>query len=63
MATKIPVTVITGFLGSGKTSYIVGWIEERNPTKSLVILGFTIAQPNLHFLKRQVLPWDEVLLS
>ncbi|MEA5531712.1 hypothetical protein VB638_19425 [Dolichospermum sp. UHCC 0684] len=31
-------------------SYIVGWVEERNPTKSLVILGFTIAQPNLHFL-------------
>jgi len=31
MATKIPVTVITGFLGSGKTSRL-GWTK-WNPTK------------------------------
>ncbi|WP_152608805.1 hypothetical protein [Aphanizomenon flos-aquae] len=28
----------------------LGWVEERNPTKSLVMLGFAVAQPNLHFL-------------
>ena len=34
---------------------MVGWVEERNPTLSRILLGFAIAQPNLHFLNRQVL--------
>ena len=29
--------------------------SERNPTLSRILLGFAIAQPNLHFLNRQVL--------
>ena len=34
---------------------MVGWVEERNPTKSLIMSCFTITQPNPHFLNRQVL--------
>ncbi|MDK2458522.1 MULTISPECIES: hypothetical protein [Aphanizomenonaceae] len=29
---------------------------ERNPTLSRILLGYGFAQPNLHFLNRQVLP-------
>ncbi|MEA5554172.1 hypothetical protein VB713_24870 [Anabaena cylindrica UHCC 0172] len=34
---------------------MVGWVEARNPTLSRILLGFAVAQPNLHFLNRQVL--------
>ena len=40
---------------SMKSHYMVGWVEERNPTLSRILFGFAVAQPNLHFLNRQVL--------
>ncbi|BAZ85240.1 type II toxin-antitoxin system RelE family toxin [Dolichospermum compactum] len=33
--------------------------SERNPTLSRILLGFPVAQPNLHFLNRQVLDQGE----
>jgi hypothetical protein len=51
---KTPYRVNTAQL-SLKSHYMVGWVEERNPTLSRISLGFAIAQPNLHFLNRQVL--------
>ena len=52
-----------------KSHYQVGWVvrvsvaeqSERNPTLSRILLGFAVAQPNLHFLNRQVLPPDSYL--
>ena len=48
-----------------KSHYQVGWVvrvsvaeqSERKPTLSRILLGFAVAQPNLHFLNRQVLDY------
>jgi len=38
-----------------KSRYIVGWVDVCYPTKFSIMLGFAVAQPNLHFLNRIVL--------
>ena len=47
MAKKLPLTLVTGFLGSGKTSFLVNYLAEYSPERKIAIVQNEFAQSDI----------------